>query len=48
MATYIIGAIVFLLMILAVKSIIKSKKNGECSCGGSCKSCGGHCHDFKE
>lgn len=45
MSTFIVGAIVLILMILAVRSIIKSKKNGECNCGGSCKSCRAHCHE---
>ncbi len=48
MGTYIVGAIVFILMALAVRSIIKSKKKGECSCGCGCESCGAHCHDLKK
>lgn len=30
---------------IAVKSMIKDKKNGKSlQCGGDCRNCGGHCH----
>lgn len=45
MATFVVGIVVFLLMALAVKSIIKSKKSGKGTCGCGCESCGAHCHD---
>lgn len=45
MSTFIIATIVFIMMAFAIKSIIKSKKNGQC-CGSSCEGCGGHCQDL--
>lgn len=47
MATYVIGIIVMGIAAFAVKSIIRSKKNGECACGGSCKGCNGYCHSHE-
>jgi len=44
MGTVITGIIVFALVALAVRSIIKDKKNGKSiQCGGDCSHCGGHC-----
>lgn len=37
MATYIVGAVVFILAALAVRQIIK--RRGEGACGGHCDSC---------
>jgi uncharacterized membrane-anchored protein len=43
------GTIIVLLMViggvtLAVRSLIRDKKNGKSiQCGQSCKDCGGHC-----
>lgn len=45
MATYVIGGIVFLLMGLAIYSMVKAKKSGKSGCGCGCDSCGAHCHD---
>lgn len=47
MSTFLIGTVVFALMALAVRSIIKTKKSGKGGCGCSCNSCPGHCHDTK-
>ena len=45
MGTFIIGIIVFAIVALAVRSMIKDKKSGKSiQCGGDCKDCGGHCH----
>ena len=41
MATWIIGAIVAVIIFFAVRSIWKNHKNGGCS---GCSSCGGSCH----
>ena len=42
----VVGAAALVLVIgLAVRSMIKDKKNGKSlQCGGDCKHCGGHCH----
>jgi len=45
MGTFIIGIVVLALVALAVRSMIKDKKNGKSiQCGGDCKHCGGNCH----
>ena len=45
MGTFIIGILVLALVAIAVRSMIKDKKNGKSiQCGGDCKDCGGHCH----
>lgn len=45
MGTAIIAMILTGAVILAVKSMIRNKKNGKSiGCGGDCKSCGGGCH----
>jgi len=45
MGTFIIGIVVLSIVAIAVRSMIKDKKNGKSiQCGGDCKSCGGHCH----
>ncbi len=45
MGTVITGVIVLALVVLAVRSMIKSKKSGKSiQCGGDCSRCGGHCH----
>lgn len=50
MWTFIIGAVVFLLMVLAIRSMIKTKKSGgSCtSCGGACGHCNAHCHEIQK
>ncbi len=43
--TAVVAIVVVLLVALAVRSMIKDKKNGKSiQCGGDCKHCGGHCH----
>lgn len=45
MGTLVVGAIVAVVVVLAVRSMIIDKKNGKSiQCGGDCKHCGGHCH----
>jgi len=45
MGTFIIGILVLAIVAIAVRSMIKDKKNGKSiQCGGDCKDCGGHCH----
>jgi hypothetical protein len=45
MGTIIVGSIVIMITALAVRSMIRDKKNGKSiQCGGDCKHCGGHCH----
>ena len=43
MGTIIVGLIVATLVGLALRSMIRDKKNGKSlQCGGNCKNCGGH------
>ena len=45
MGTIVAGMIVVGLVALAVRRMVKDKKNGKSlHCGGDCKHCGGHCH----
>ena len=47
LATAIIGLIVLAIFVLAVRSVLKSRKNGNsCSCGCGCDGCSGKslCH----
>ncbi|MCI7739672.1 MAG: FeoB-associated Cys-rich membrane protein [Lachnospiraceae bacterium] len=45
MGTVVVAAALVLVIGLAVRSMIKDKKNGKSlQCGGDCKHCGGHCH----
>ena len=45
MGTIIVGAVLFLIVGLAVRSMVRDKKSGKSlQCGGDCKNCGGHCH----
>ncbi len=37
----IVSLVLVLIVFIAVRSMIKDKKSGKCSCGGSCGSCGG-------
>ena len=48
MGTIIVGAVLLLVVGLAVRSMIRDKKAGKSlQCGGDCKNCGGHCHQKK-
>ncbi len=45
MGTAVVLSVVVLAAVLAVRSMIKDKKNGKSiQCGGDCKHCGGGCH----
>ena len=45
MGTIIVGAVLLLVVGLAVRSMIRDKKAGKSlQCGGDCSKCGGHCH----
>ena len=46
MATFLVGAGLLAVVGLIIRSMIRDKKNGKSSCGGSCGSCGSHslCH----
>lgn len=46
MATFIVGAVVLLITVLAVRRIYRDKKNGNCcsSCSGGCSGCAKDCH----
>ena len=46
MGTVVVGIIVAGVVALAVRSMVRDKKNGKSiQCGGDCKHCGGgHCH----
>ena len=45
MGTVITGFVVLGIAGLAVRSMVRDKKNGKSiQCGGDCKHCGGHCH----
>lgn len=43
MGTVIVGAVVLLLVVGAVFSMVRDKKNGKSQCGGDCSRCSGHC-----
>lgn len=45
MGTFIAGIVLFIMVALAIRSMIRDKKAGKSlQCGGDCKNCGGHCH----
>lgn len=45
MGTFIVGLVIAGAVVLAIRSMIKDKKNGKSiQCGGDCRHCGGHCH----
>lgn len=45
MGTVVVGIIVAGVVALAVRSMVRDKKNEKSiQCGGDCKNCGGHCH----
>lgn len=43
-ATAIVGIVLIAIVLVAIKSMIKDKKNGKSlQCGGDCSKCKGHC-----
>lgn len=45
MGTFLVSMILLGIIGLAVKSMMRDKRNGKSlQCGGDCKHCGGHCH----
>lgn len=45
MGTVLVAAVLMFAVGIAIRSIVKDKKNGKSlQCGGDCKHCGGHCH----
>ena len=46
MGTFVVGAILVLIVGLIVRGIVKDKKSGKSSCGGDCSHCRG-CHGSK-
>lgn len=45
MATALVVIVLIILVALAVRSMVRNKKNGKSlQCGGDCSKCGGHCH----
>lgn len=45
MGTVLVAAVLIFAVGIAIRSIVKDKKNGKSlQCGGDCKHCGGHCH----
>lgn len=49
MGTLVVLAVVAGLVTLAVKSMVRDKKNGKSlQCGADCKNCGGHCSHISE
>lgn len=45
MGTFIAGIVLFIVVALAIRSMIRDKKAGKSlQCGGNCKNCSGHCH----
>lgn len=50
LSTLIVGLIVAGIVFLAVRSIVRDKRNGKSLCGGNCGgcSCSGLCHSKKE
>ena len=49
MATYVVGAIVLIIVAISLKSTIKTAKSGGCGCGCECGGCSsGDCEDKNE
>lgn len=45
MATVIVGAVIIVMFVLAVRSMVRDKKNGKSlQCGGDCRHCKENCH----
>ena len=43
MGTLVVGGILFVIVVLIIRGIVKDKKSGKSSCGGDCSHCRG-CH----
>lgn len=44
MGTIVVGLLLAAVVALAVRSMVRDKKNGKSlQCGGDCSHCGGHC-----
>ncbi|BEI60833.1 hypothetical protein Blut17040_18620 [Blautia luti] len=43
MGTLVVGGILFVIVVLIIRVIVKDKKSGKSSCGGDCSHCRG-CH----
>lgn len=50
LATIIISLVLVLVVVLAISSIVRDKKQGKSTCGGNCGHCpaGGVCHQFEK
>lgn len=45
MGTFIVGSILFVIVVWIIAGMVRDKKNGKSvQCGGDCSRCGGHCH----
>ncbi|MCI5502182.1 MAG: FeoB-associated Cys-rich membrane protein [Lachnospiraceae bacterium] len=45
MGTALVVIVLIILVALAVRSMVRDKKNGKSlQCGGDCSKCGGRCH----
>lgn len=44
MGTIVVGAILFVIVVMIIYSMVKNSKNGKSQCGGDCSKCGGRCH----
>lgn len=43
MGTYIVGAILVIMVVAIIRKLYKDKKNGK-GCGGNCAGCKSNCH----
>ena len=43
MGTLVVGGILFVIVVLIIRVIVKDQKSGKSSCGGDCSHCRG-CH----
>ena len=45
MGTFIVLAVLAVIVALVIRGVVRDKKNGKSiQCGGDCRHCGGHCH----
>ncbi|MCR4734869.1 MAG: FeoB-associated Cys-rich membrane protein [Treponema sp.] len=44
MGTIVISLLLIAVVAMIIRSMIKTKHSGKCSCGGNCGACGGNCH----